>query len=174
MVDKIVNFIIGIFGASSGAMIGKYITVFVISLMPILELRGGLIAASLLKVPPVPAYIISIIGNLIPIPLILWFLDSVFAFMKKHKILVKFIDFCERKGNEKKGQIEKLGFWGLVLFVGVPLPGTGAWTGTLAASLLDMDFKKSVIAVMAGVILAGIIMGLGTAGVLGAAGAIFG
>ena len=83
MVDKIVNFIIGIFGASSGAMIGKYITVFVISLMPILELRGGLIAASLLKVPPVPAYIISIIGNLIPIPLILWFLDSVFAFMRK-------------------------------------------------------------------------------------------
>ena len=97
MVDKIVNFIIGIFGASSGAMIGKYITVFVISLMPILELRGGLIAASLLKVPPVPAYIISIIGNLIPIPLILWFLDSVFAFMKKHKILVKFSGTYSKK-----------------------------------------------------------------------------
>ena len=158
MVDKIVNFIIGIFGASSGAMIGKYITVFVISLMPILELRGGLIAASLLKIPPVPAYIISIIGNLIPIPLILWFLDSVFAFMKKHKILVKFIDFCERKGNEKKGQIEKLGFWGLVLFVGVPLPGTGAWTGSLLASLLHLDRKKSFGVICLGVFCAGVIM----------------
>lgn len=167
MVDKIVNFIIGIFGASSGAMIGKYITVFVISLMPILELRGGLIAASLLKVPPVSAYIISIIGNLIPIPLILWFLDSVFAFMKKHKILVKFIDFCERKGNEKKGQIEKLGFWGLVLFVGVPLPGTGAWTGGLIATLLRMDKKKAFLASILGVIMASIIMMIVSYGVIG-------
>ena len=167
MVGKIVNFIIGIFGASSGAMVGKYITVFVISLMPILELRGGLIAASLLKVPPVQAYIISIIGNLIPIPLILWFLDSVFAFMKKHKILVKFIDFCERKGNEKKGQIEKLGFWGLVLFVGVPLPGTGAWTGCLIATLLRMDKKKAFLASILGVIMASIIMMIVSYGVIG-------
>lgn len=167
MVDKIVNFIIGIFGASSGAMIGKYITVFVISLMPILELRGGLIAASLLKIPPILAYIISIIGNLIPIPLILWFLDSVFAFMKKHKILVKFIDFCERKGNEKKGQIEKLGFWGLVLFVGVPLPGTGAWTGCLIATLLRMDKKKAFLAAILGVIMASIIMMIVSYGVIG-------
>ena len=167
MVDKIVNFIIGIFGASSGAMIGKYITVFVISLMPILELRGGLIAASLLKISPVPAYIISIIGNLIPIPLILWFLDSVFAFMKKHKILVKFIDFCERKGNEKKGQIEKLGFWGLVLFVGVPLPGTGAWTGCLIATLLRMDKKKAFLAAILGVIMASVIMMVVSYGVIG-------
>ena len=167
MVNKIVNFIIGIFGASSGAMIGKYITVFVISLMPILELRGGLIAASLLKIPPILAYIISIIGNLIPIPLILWFLDSVFAFMKKHKILVKFIDFCERKGNEKKGQIEKLGFWGLVLFVGVPLPGTGAWTGCLIATLLRMDKKKAFLAAILGVIMASIIMMIVSYGVIG-------
>ena len=167
MVDKIVNFIIGIFGASSGAMIGKYITVFVISLMPILELRGGLIAASLLKIPPILAYIISIIGNLIPIPLILWFLDSVFAFMKKHKILVKFIDFCERKGNEKKGQIEKLGFWGLVLFVGVPLPGTGAWTGCLIATLLRMDKKKAFLAAILGVIMASVIMMVVSYGVIG-------
>lgn len=167
MVDKIVNFIIGIFGASSGAMIGKYITVFVISLMPILELRGGLIAASLLKVPLAPACIISIIGNLIPIPLILWFLDSVFAFMKKHKILVKFIDFCERKGNEKKGQIEKLGFWGLVLFVGVPLPGTGAWTGCLIATLLRMNKKKAFLAAVLGVIMASIIMTIVSYGVIG-------
>ena len=112
MAEKIVNGIIGFLGISSGAMFAKYIVIFLISLMPILELRGGLIAASLLDVPPMSAYIICIIGNLIPIPLILWFLDSVFAFMKKHNILVKFIDFCERKGYEKKDQIEKLGFWG--------------------------------------------------------------
>lgn len=166
MVDKIVNFIIGIFGASSGAMIGKYITVFVISLMPILELRGGLIAASLLKVPPVPAYIISIIGNLIPIPLILWFLDYVFDFMKKHNILKKFVLFCERKGNEKKDSIEKYGFWGLVLFVGVPLPGTGAWTGCLIATMLRMDKKKAFLATLLGVVMASIIMMLVSYGVL--------
>lgn len=166
MVDKIVNFIIGIFGASSGAMIGKYITVFVISLMPILELRGGLIAASLLKVPPVPAYIISIIGNLIPIPLILWFLDYVFVFMKKHNILKKFVLFCERKGNEKKDSIEKYGFWGLVLFVGVPLPGTGAWTGCLIATMLRMNKKKAFLATLLGVVMASIIMMLVSYGVL--------
>ena len=147
-------------------MIGKYITVFVISLMPILELRGGLIAASLLKVPPVPAYIISIIGNLIPIPLILWFLDYVFDFMKKHNILKKFVLFCERKGNEKKDSIEKYGFWGLVLFVGVPLPGTGAWTGCLIATMLRMDKKKAFLATLLGVVMASIIMMLVSYGVL--------
>lgn len=167
MANRIVNFIIGLFGVSSGAMASKYITVFIISLMPILELRGGLIAASLLKIPPVPAYIVSIVGNLIPIPLILWFLDSIFGFMKKHKILVKFIDFCERKGNEKKGQIEKLGFWGLVLFIGVPLPGTGAWTGCLIATLLRMDKKKAFLAAILGVLMASVIMMIVSYGVIG-------
>ena len=167
MANKIVNFIISLFGVSSGAMLGKYITVFIISLMPILELRGGLIAASLLKIPPIPAYIVSIVGNLIPIPLILWFLDSIFGFMKKHKILVKFIDFCERKGNEKKGQIERLGFWGLVLFVGVPLPGTGAWTGCLIATLLRMDKKKAFLAAILGVLMASVIMMIVSYGVIG-------
>lgn len=158
MVDKIVNFIISLFGVSSGALLGKYIVIFIISLMPILELRGGLLAASLLKVPAVPAYLVCMLGNLIPIPLILWFLDSVFDFMKRHNILVKFIDFCERKGNEKKGQIERLGFWGLVLFIGVPLPGTGAWTGCLIATLLRMDRKKAFFASVLGVLMASIIM----------------
>ena len=165
MANKIVESLIGFLGINSGKIIIKYIVIFCISLMPILELRGGLIAASLLKVPAMQAYIICIIANLIPVPLILWFLDSVFNFMKKHNILVKFINFCEKKGNEKKSQIEKLGFIGLVLFVGIPLPGTGAWTGTLAASILDMDFKKSVFAVVGGVVLAGVSMGILSAGV---------
>ena len=165
--EGLINGIIDSFGGVLALKYGKELIVFIISLLPLLELRGGLIAASLLKIPPVPAYIISIIGNLIPIPLILWFLDSVFAFMKKHKILVKFIDFCERKGNEKKGQIEKLGFWGLVLFIGVPLPGTGAWTGCLIATLLRMDKKKAFLASILGVIMASIIMMIVSYGVIG-------
>ncbi len=166
MSKKLVEFFIGVFGGVASQAVGKYILVFIISLMPILELRGGLIAAALLGLPPVPAYIISIIGNLIPIPLILWLLDYVFDFMKKHNILKKFVLFCERKGNEKKDKIEKLGFWGLVLFVGVPLPGTGAWTGCLIATILRMDKKKAFLAATLGVIMASIIMMLISYGVL--------
>lgn len=166
MSKKLVEFFIGVFGGVASQVVGKYILVFIISLMPILELRGGLIAAALLGLPPVPAYIISIIGNLIPIPLILWLLDYVFDFMKKHNILKKFVLFCERKGNEKKDKIEKLGFWGLVLFVGVPLPGTGAWTGCLIATILRMDKKKAFLAATLGVIMASIIMMLISYGVL--------
>lgn len=166
MSEKIVKWVISIFGASSAIGI-KYLIVFLISLMPILELRGGLLAASLLGLDPVPAYIICIIGNLIPIPLILWFLDYVFDFMKKHNIFKKFVLFCERKGMEKKGQIEKLGFGGLVLFVGIPLPGTGAWTGCLIASLLRMDRKKALLAAVLGVLIASIIMMIISYGVIG-------
>lgn len=166
MSKKLVEFFIGVFGGVASQAVGKYILVFIISLMPILELRGGLIAAALLGLPPVSAYIISIIGNLIPIPLILWLLDYVFDFMKKHNILKKFVLFCERKGNEKKDKIEKLGFWGLVLFVGVPLPGTGAWTGCLIATILRMDKKKAFLAAALGVIMASIIMMLISYGVL--------
>ena len=166
MSKKLVEFFIGVFGGVASQSVGKYILVFIISLMPILELRGGLIAAALLGLPPVPAYIISIIGNLIPIPLILWLLDYVFDFMKKHNILKKFVLFCERKGNEKKDKIENLGFWGLVLFVGVPLPGTGAWTGCLIATILRMDKKKAFLAAALGVIMASIIMMLISYGVL--------
>lgn len=166
MSKKIVNFIIGIFGTSSTLGV-KYLIIFLISLMPILELRGGLLAASLLGVEPLPAYIICMIGNLIPIPLILWFLDYVFEFMKKHNILKNFVLYCERKGNEKKGSIEKYGFWGLVLFVGIPLPGTGAWTGCLIATLLRMNKKKAFFASILGVVLASIIMMIISYGIVG-------
>ena len=166
MSEKIVKWMIGRFGTSSTLGI-KYLIVFIISLMPILELRGGLLAASLLGLDPIPAYIVCIIGNLIPIPLILWFLDYVFAFLKKHNILTKFVSFCERKGNEKKGQIEKYGFWGLVLFVGIPLPGTGAWTGCLIATILRMDRKKAFLAAILGVLMASIIMMIISYGLVG-------
>lgn len=166
MTDKLVKWIVGIFGTTASGMFGKYLIIFLISILPILELRGGLIAAALLEVPPLSAYIICMIGNLIPIPLILWFLDYVFDFMKKHNILKKFVLFCERKGNEKKDSIEKYGFWGLVLFVGVPLPGTGAWTGCLIATMLRMDKKKAFLATLLGVVMASIIMMLVSYGVL--------
>lgn len=166
MANKLVKWIIGIFGGASGSLLAKYLIVFGISLLPILELRGGLIAAALLGIKPLPAYIICIIGNLIPIPLILWFLDYVFAFMKKHNILKKFVLYCEKKGNEKKESIEKYGFWGLVLFIGVPLPGTGAWTGCLIATILRMNKKKAFLAAVLGVIMASIIMMLVSYGIL--------
>lgn len=166
MAEKIVKWIIGIFGVSSGTILTKYVIVFLISLMPILELRGGLIAAALLKIDPIPAYIVSMIGNLIPIPIILWFLEYVFEFMKKHNILKKFVLFCERKGNEKKDSIVKYGFWGLVLFVGIPLPGTGCWTGCLIATMLRMDKKKSFLAALLGVFVASIIMMIVSYGII--------
>ena len=163
-------------------MLKKYLLVLFISMVPLIELRGAVpVGLSNLwgdALPIIPLYIIWIIGNMLPVPIIFFFARKVLVWGADKKIIGKFFKFCLEKGEKggKKLQ-EKAGkglYWALFLFVGIPLPGTGAWTGTLAASLLDMDFKKSVIAVMAGVILAGIIMGLGTAGVLGAAGAIFG
>ena len=174
MVEQIVNTILNIFNGLEGITFGKEILVFLISLMPILELRGGLIAAALLDVNPVISYIICIIGNVLPVPFILWFINSILNWMRNSKHFSSIANWLDSKVTKHKAQIEKYGFWGMVLFVGIPLPGTGAWTGTLAASLLDMDFKKSVIAIIAGVILAGIIMGLASAGVFGALGAIFG
>ena len=166
MSEKIVKWIVSSLGIGSALGI-KYLIIFLISLMLILELRGGLLAASLLGLDPIPSYIICIIGNLIPVPLILWFLDSIFAFMKKHNILKKFVLFCERKGFEKKDKIEKYGFWGLVLFVGIPLPGTGAWTGCLIATLLRMDKKKAFLSTILGIIMASIIMMIISYGIIG-------
>ncbi len=163
-------------------MLKKYIIVFLISMIPIVELRGavpiGLSTAFGEPLPVLPLYILCIIGNMLPVPFIFFFARKVLEWGADKKIIGKFFTFCLKKGEKggKKLQ-EKAGrglYFALFLFVGIPLPGTGAWTGTLAASFLDMDFKKSSIAVMAGVVLAGIIMGLASAGVFGAAGAIFG
>ena len=163
-------------------MLLKYILVFLVSMVPLIELRGavplGLSPWLGDPLPTVPLYIICILGNMIPMPLIFFFARKVLLWGKDKKFIGKFFTWCYEKGEKggKKLQ-EKAGrglYFALFLFVGIPLPGTGAWTGTLAASFLDMDFKKSMIAVMAGVILAGIIMGLAAAGVFGAAGAIIG
>ena len=146
--------------------LGKEAIVFIISMMPLLELRGGLLAATLLKMDFVPAYLISIVGNTLPIPLVLLFLDKVFNFLKKSKKLNKLISKLEKKILSKKGQIEKYGYLGLLLFVGIPLPGTGAWTGAGLAVLLNLNKKKAFISIMFGVILASIIMSILSYGIL--------
>lgn len=154
-----------------------YFIVFLISMVPLIELRGAIPFAILRGLPVLPSYIIAIIGNMLPVPIIYLFARKVLVWGKDKPYIGNFFTFCLEKG-EKGGEKlqEKAGrglFVALLLFVGIPLPGTGAWTGTLAASLLKMDFKSSVLAVMLGVILAGIIMGAASAGLLGAFGAIF-
>lgn len=155
----------------------KYLIVFLVSMVPLIELRGAIPIGMASGVPIVPLYILAILGNMLPVPFIFFFARKILVWGSNKKFIGKFFTFCLEKGERggKKLQ-EKAGrglFIALLLFVGIPLPGTGAWTGTLAASLLDMDFKSSIIAVMLGVVLAGIIMGLASAGVLGAASAIF-
>ena len=160
MVDKIVKSLIGITGSFISIPFMKELVVFFISLCPILELRGGLIAAALFDMDPVISYIICIIGNIIPIPFILWLINKILNRMRTSKIKkIKSVAlWLDKKVDKHKSQIEKLGYWGLVLFVGIPLPGTGAWTGCLIASVLEMDKKKSFFAALAGVIMASIIM----------------
>lgn len=148
-----------------------YLLVFLISMVPLVELRGAIPVAVGMQLNMVWAYIICIIGNMLPVPLIYFFARKVLIWGKDKKYIGKFFTWCLKKG-EKGGQKlqAKAGkglFIALMLFVGIPLPGTGAWTGTLAASFLDMGFKKSVIAVMCGVIIAGVIMGLASMGVFG-------
>ena len=158
MVESIVGFIVDLFGGVTGMPFGKELIVFIISLMPILELRGGLIAAALLDLNPVTSYIISIIGNVLPVPFILWFINSILEWMRKSKKFNKIAKWLDKKVEKNKDKIEKFGFWGLVLFVGIPLPGTGAWTGCLVAAVLEMDRKKSFFAAMIGILIASVIM----------------
>lgn len=155
----------------------SYLIVFLISMVPLIELRGAIPYAIGFGLPIVPSYIIAIIGNMLPVPFIYLFARKVLVWGKDKPLIGKFFTFClekgEKGGRKLKAKAGRGLFVALLLFVGIPLPGTGAWTGTLAASLLDMDFKSSVLAVMLGVILAGIIMGAASAGLFGALGAIF-
>ena len=132
--------------------------IFIISMIPILELRGGLIAAALLNVDMLHAIPICLIGNFIPVPFILLLIKTIFKWMKKHNILKGLVEKLEAKSMSKSDRIRKYEFAGLVLFVGIPLPGTGAWTGSLIAALLDVDVKKATLAVICGLLLATAIM----------------
>lgn len=149
----------------------NYLIVFLISMVPIVELRGAIPVAVGMGLDPVISYIICIIGNMLPVPIIYFFARKVLIGGKDKKYIGKFFTFCIEKGEKGGKKLQaKAGrglFIALMLFVGIPIPGTGAWTGTLAASFLDMGFKKSVIAVMLGVLIAGVIMALASMGVFG-------
>lgn len=153
--ESIIGFLAGVF-----SNINANVFIFIISLLPILELRGGLIAAALLDVPYVRALIICIIGNIIPIPFLLLFMRKLLEWMKKFKGIGKLAVWLENKTLKRRKQLDKYGFWGLILFVGIPLPGTGAWTGSILASLLYLPVKKCTVAAVIGVFLAAAIMSI--------------
>lgn len=156
------------FANTLGQFVSREVVIFIISMIPILELRGGLLVASLLNVSITTAIPICIIGNIIPIPFILLFIKQIFKWLKKIKFFKGIIEKLEARAMGKSETIKKYEFWGLVLFVGIPLPGTGAWTGSLIAALLDVDFKKAVLAELLGIIIATVIMSIVSYGLLGA------
>ena len=160
MAEKLAKSLIGMMGGLLSLSFGKQLIVFIISMLPILELRGGLIAASLLKLPPLESYIIAIVGNVIPVPFILLLINKILRAMEKSrfKLFNKIHSFLHKKIMKNKDSIEKYGFWGLVIFVGIPLPGTGAWTGAIIAAFLEMDRKKAFIGILLGMLMASIIM----------------
>ena len=160
--ESLVNVFINIFGGVS-----KDLVIFIISLMPILELRGGLLAASLLHVEYIRALIICVVGNILPIPVVLLFLKKILDLLEKWHVTKKIVDWLMKKVDNKREKIDKYGYMGLILFVGIPLPGTGAWTGSLLAVVLGLDRKKSFICIIIGILLAAIIMSILSYGILG-------
>ncbi|MCD8106195.1 MAG: small multi-drug export protein [Lachnospiraceae bacterium] len=156
----------------------SYLIVFLISMVPLIELRGAIPYGVLFGLPTVPTYIVAIIGNMIPVPIIYLFARRVLIWGQDKpfigKIFTFFLEKGERGGQKLQAKAGRGLFVALLLFVGIPFPGTGAWTGTLAASILKMDFKSTTAAVMLGVLLAGVIMGLASNGLLGAFGLFFG
>ncbi len=155
--------------ASLSGLVSKEAIIFIISMVPILELRGGLLAASpaLLDVPILTAIPLCIVGNILPIPFILLLIRGILEWMKTVQVFRPLALWLENKAMSKKNQIEKYEFWGLALFVGIPLPGTGAWTGALVAALLRMRFGKAFAAILVGIVMATIIMSVLSYGVLG-------
>ena len=147
-------------------LLKHYIMIFFVSMVPIVELRGAIPISQGFGLPLLQSYIICVIGNMLPVPVICFFARKVLIWGKDKKFIGGFFTWCLDKGEHGGEKLkEKAGkglYVALLLFVGIPLPGTGAWTGTLAASFLDMDFKKSVIACMGGVLVAGVIMGVGS------------
>ncbi|MCI5822199.1 MAG: small multi-drug export protein [Lachnospiraceae bacterium] len=159
--------LVQLFSSTLGQYVSEEVVIFIISMFPILELRGGLLAASLLKVPIIKAIPLCIIGNLIPIPFILIFIKKIFSWMKRFKIFRGLIEKLENRAMSKSGKVTQYEFMGLVLFVGIPIPGTGAWMGSLIAALLEMDTKKAVLAELLGIAIATVIMSILSYGLLG-------
>ena len=153
--DQVVNW----FATTVGSRISAEAVTFIVSLLPILECRGGLLLASILKVNLLKAIPLVIVGNILPIPFVLLFM--------RFSVTRPFVEWLEKRAKNKSAGLKRGEFWGLLLFVGIPLPGTGGWTGALVASLMEMDFKKAMLAISLGVLLATFIMAIVSYGLLG-------
>ncbi len=156
---------VGLVGLSEA--FANYVYVLIISMLPIIELRGAIPVAFTLRLPFLPSFLVSVIGNLIPIPFILWLITPFCNRLKKTKMFAWFPAFLERKVDKNREKVTKYANWGLFLFVAIPLPGTGAWTGALIASFLDFRFKDALWAIIGGVLTAGVIMSIVSYGLLG-------
>lgn len=154
MLEQIVETILEFFTDKMPAEL----TAFIISIMPVLEIRGGMIASRLLEMPFLKAFIICYLGNMLPIPFIILFIRKIFEFLRRFKFFEKIIDKLEKKTEKNKDKVLKYEAWGLLLFVAIPLPGTGGWTGALMAALLDIRLQKSLPIIALGVLIAGFIM----------------
>ncbi len=154
MVEQIVDAITGLLQDK----IPAELVAFVISLCPILECRGGMIAARIMEIPFIKAFIICCVGNLLPIPFIILFIRKIFDFLRRFSFFEKIITKLEAKTEKNKEKVLRYKSWGLLLFVAIPLPGTGGWTGALMAALLDIRIKRSLPIIALGVIIAGFIM----------------
>ena len=163
LAQSIVAFIISIFGVNAGKIIG----IFFISLLPVIELRGSIPIGYYQGLPWYTNMITSIIGNILPVPFILLFVVKVFEFMKKRNIMVNIIEKIEKRAMSRSESIANKEFLGLMLFVAIPFPGTGAWTGALIAALLQFDRKKSFVYIIIGVLIAASLVTLGVYGVIG-------
>jgi len=161
--DALVNW----YNNSLGQFLPKELFVFLVSMVPLIELRGGVLIAKLLGIKLLKANIICIIGNIIPIPFILLFIKKIFAFMKKHNIMKGFVEKLEERATKKSKGADRGEFLFLLLFVGIPIPGTGAWMGSLIAALFEFDIKRASLAIFLGILLAAIIMSIASYGLLG-------
>lgn len=166
MAETIADYLVGLFRDK----IPEELTVFIISMFPVVELRGGMIAAKLLGVDFLKAFLICYVGNIVPIPFILLFIRRIFEFLKRFNPTRKIVEKLESSSLRKSEKIKKTSKWGLLTFVAIPLPGTGGWTGSLVAALLDMRIKISFPVIALGVLIANLIMSVVSYGLLGAIG----
>ena len=146
-------------------LIPEELVAFVISLLPVLECRGGMIASRLMEIPFWKAFLICYIGNMLPLPFIILFIRKIFDFLRRYKFFAKIIKRLEAKTERNKDKILRYESWGLLIFVAIPLPGTGGWTGAMMAGLLDMRFKRALPVLAVGVFIAGLIMSAVTYGI---------
>lgn len=161
--ESVVNW----YNATLSSWLPKEVFVFFVSMVPFIELRGGIAVAKLLQIPLLKANLICIVGNIIPIPFILLFIKRIFRFMKDHNILKGLVEKLEARASRKSAGAEKGEFLFLLLFVGIPLPGTGAWMGSLIASLFDFKMKRAVVAIFLGLLMAAILVDIIFYGLVG-------